>query len=294
MRWDGKNWLRWVRGIDWQDKLGGHLADRDGGRSHLLDPDFDGGALLGATLLFLEAGLREVEDQLGRVGRANPDSLGCGGIAKDLVLKRARDLQKGLPDGHPWKYGHVGRGAFDHRWCTVGAFHRSFVVYSLHAPRWRDALDVPARMARKLLPDVAAGKRTLLSVVDQAARTDLRLRIRLAKYFAWQLGYIADAHWQSVAHAAHAEFDRRHTARWAPVYDEAVEVLGIGYRPGWNGVKLAGLIAPLAMGLAVAAAGSGDEGYLYDEDGELRLTVGICAFVRCAVDAGDRPDLLAG
>lgn len=295
MDWDSKGWLRWVRGIDWQQRLAEHLRDENGAdRSNLLDPELDDGVLLGATLLLLEAALQEVGDQLTRVGQANRDSLGCGGIAKTLTLKRAQDLQKRLPDDEPWKYTAIGRGAFGHRWKTMGAFHRTFVLYSLHAPRWRHAFEAPARMVRRQLPDVAARKLSLQSVVDDAARADLRLRIRLARYFTWQLGYVADAHWASTAHEAHTEFQHQHTERYARLYDDAVERLGIVYNPGWSGTTLARLIEPLAAGMAISAASSGDEGCLYDEYGRLRLTEGIWAFIHRAVDVGDQVDLLAG
>ncbi len=295
MDWDGKGWLRWVRGIDWQQRLAGHFMDENGiDRPHLLDSELDDGVLLGATLLLLEAALQEVGDQLTRVGRANLDSLGCGGVAKNLILKRAQDLQRRLPDDEPWKYTHIGRGAFDFRWRLVGAFHRTFVLYSLHAPRWRHAFEAPARMVRRQLSGIAAGTVTLHSVVNEAARADLRLRVRLARYFTWQLGYVADAHWAPTAHEAHAEFQAQHIERYARLYDDAVEHLGIAYCPGWSGTTLACLIEPLAAGMAISAASSGDENCLYDEHGRLRLAEGIWAFIHRAVDVGDQVNLLTG
>ncbi|MFC5288966.1 hypothetical protein ACFPM7_18085 [Actinokineospora guangxiensis] len=274
----------------WWEKVAETLPRKDGVEA---GPPDDRGALRGAVELFLRAGVTEVEHQLDRTGRANKDCFGLGEISRERILKQARRVQAELRPGHDWGAIPIGRGAFNYRWPTMLDYNRSLVIYCLYAPRWRAALEQPARIFGKHLPEVAAGTMRLFALIDTAASVDVKLRIRFAKFQVFQLGLGIDGNWADIARAANVDFQLDHTRRWVDRYDEAVRLLGVRYRPGWSGLRLHGLIAPLAMGIGLSVSTGGGDQDRYDASGEHRLTEGIKAFAQRAIDPGDRVDLFA-
>lgn len=270
-------WLREITKVDWLKEFSGHI--------HVVEanPDVE-------ALLLLEAGLRQVEDQLIRSGRGDRDSFGLGKISREDVLVQALALRSNWFPEAPWTKINA-KGKFDWRWKSVHEYHACLVIYCTRAPRWTKLLDELARQALRGLQKVATNARRLFDLVEEIALADIRLRERMVKPYIFLLSLTMDSDWKAVASHAYREFSKGQTERWTPVYETGVALLGVKYRPGWTSAKLNALISALAASLAIEAACSGDESCKYDENNKLLLAEGIKALFYRAVDPGGRPDL---
>lgn len=271
--------------VDWPEAFAEHifkpsLADAKNGRR----------TAYVATMVLLEAGLREVEDQLAGLGRYPTEDLSYARITRKVVVNRAKRIAKTeLPESDR-KGFNIGEGAFKYRWRGLGGmadYFQCLVSYSLHAPRWREGFDHGARKALAELPKVTSGQETLADLITKIAKHDLRLRIRLAKYLLFQLSLTIDAKWKDMANEAHRQLLQNYADRWVPVYEEGIRQLHVTLRPGMTAKTLVAMISALIAGFAEHAAGAGDESYLYGEDSAALFAESVQSLIYAAIDPGD-------
>jgi hypothetical protein len=267
--------VRFNEEVDWPRALGEHIAK----------PSLATAGNI-ATMVLLEAGLREVEDQLAGRGRYPAEDLGWARITRRLVVKRAKRIaQTELTEPV-----NVGEGAFKYRWPGLGGMADYFmclVSYSLNAPRWRAAFESGPRRALAELPEVASGRKELADLITRIATHDLRVRIRLAKYWLFQLSLTIDARWKAMANKAHRQYLQNYADRWVPVYEEGLRQLRVRFRPGMTADKLDAMVSALIAGFAEHAAGTGDEVYLYGEDCATLFAEAVQSLIYAAIDPGD-------
>lgn len=178
--------------LDHPDVFGEHIS-----RPSLADPRTPRRSACVRTMVLLEGGLKEVDDQLcGRNSRSRDEFAGAR-LPRRIVVRRAGGIAAGLPDAT-----RVGEGAFRDRWPGSGGmadFFMCLVKYTCTAPRWSNFLDYGPRRALAELPEVRRGELDLTDLIAKIATHDLRMRGRLARYWLFQLSLTIDAKWQSVA-----------------------------------------------------------------------------------------------
>ncbi|HEV2779459.1 MAG TPA: hypothetical protein VGX25_08655 [Actinophytocola sp.] len=235
-------------------------------------------------MLFLEAGLREIDDQLAGRSRAWKDELAWARIPRTILVRRARRIageelrKRGL---------RVGEGGFRERWPEMANFLVCLVRYACTAPRWRAILDYGPRRALAALPRVRGGELALADLVTRIAKHDLRLRVRMAKGWLFQLSLAMDAKWKAVANKAYRELLEAYAERWMPVYDEGIRQLGAKLRPGLTSMRLSAMVSAQISGFAEHIAGTGDEAYLHGEDCVALFADSVQLLIYAAIDPGD-------
>lgn len=263
--------------VDWPEVFGDHIS-----RPSQADPRNPRRCVYIATMVFLEAGLKEIEDQLSGHSSRSRDELAGARLTRGIVLRRAAEIVAGLPhDGV-----HVGEGAFTDRWKGSGGMANYFmclVKYTCTAPRWGLFLDYGPRQALAELPKVRSGRLDLTDLVAKIAIHDLRMRIRLAKYWLFQLSLTIDAKWRAVAMTAYRDMLDAYSTRWVPVYQEGLRLLGVRFRPGVTAETLSAMVSAQTSGFAQHLAGAGDD---TKESRDLFVT-SVQALIYAALDPGD-------
>jgi hypothetical protein len=232
-------------------------------------------------MVLLEAGLKEIDDQLSGRNSRSRDELAGARLTRRIVVRRAGGIAAGLPDAT-----RVGEGAFRDRWPGSGGmadFFMCLVKYTCTAPRWSNFLDYGPRRALAELPEVRRGELDLTDLIAKIATHDLRMRSRLARYWLFQLSLTIDAKWQSVATNAYREMLDAYSTRWVPVYEEGLRLLDVRFRPGITARGLSLMVSALTSGFAQQVAGAGDD---TRENRDL-FVASVQALILAALDPGD-------
>lgn len=266
--------------VDWPEVFGDHIA-----RPSLADPHNPRRYVYESTMVFLEAGLREIDDQLTGRNQRSRDELAGARLTRDIVLRRAAAIAAEEPNCL-----HVGEGSFRDRWEGPGGMANYFtclIKYTCTAPRWSLFLDYGPRRALAELPRVHKGELELTDLIATIATHDLRMRIRLARYWLFQVSLTIDAKWRSVATKAYREVLDAYSTRWAPVYEEGLRLLGVRFRPGITPERLSTMVSAQTSGFALHIAGTGDD---TTENRDL-FVASVQALIYAALDPGDGCDI---
>jgi len=262
--------------VNWPEEFGEHIS-----RPSLADPRNPRRSTYLTTMVFLEGGLREVDDQLAGRSTRSRDELAGARLTRTIILHRAAAVARELPHKV-----HVGEGAFRDRWRGPGGmanFFMCLIKYTCTAPRWGLFLDYGPRRVMAELPRVHKGELDLSELITKIATHDLRMRIRLARYWLFQLSLTIDAKWQSVATKAYREMLDAYSARWVPVYEEGLRLLDVRFRPGITPKKLSMMVSAQTSGFAQHIAGAGDD---TRENRDL-FVASVQALIFAALDPGD-------
>ncbi|MEV6235452.1 hypothetical protein [Lentzea sp. NPDC051838] len=262
--------------VDWPEVFGEHIS-----RPSLADPRNPRRSVYVTTMVFLEGGLKEIEDQLAGRNSRSRDELAGARLTREIVLKRAAGVAAEVPCTIS-----VGEGAFKDRWDGPGGmanFFMCLIKYTCTAPRWGTFLDYGPRRALADLPKVRKGELDLGDLIAKIATHDLRMRIRLAKYWLFQLSLTIDAKWQNVATKAYREMLDAYSSRWVPVYEEGLRLLNVRFRPGVTARKLSMMVSAQTSGFAQHVAGAAED---TRENRDLFVT-SVQALIYAALDPGD-------
>ena len=266
--------------VDWPAVFCDHIS-----RPSLADPHNPRRSVYVSTMVFLEAGLREIDDQLSGRNRRSRDELAGARLTRAIVLRRAAEVAGELP-----RRVTTGEGAFCDRWPGRGGmanFFMCLVKYTCTAPRWGLFLDYGPRRVLAELPRVRAGELELTDLITKIATHDLRMRIRLARYWLFQLSLTIDAKWRSVATKAYREMLDAYSTRWAPVYEEGLRLLGVRFRPGITPQRLSAMVSAQTSGFAQHVAGAGDDA----RDSRDLFVASVLALIYASLDPGDGRDI---
>ncbi|MFS8095710.1 hypothetical protein LFM09_01100 [Lentzea alba] len=266
--------------VDWPQVFLGYIS-----RPSLADPHNPRRSVYVSTMVFLEGGLREIDDQLSGRNSRSRDELAGARLTRDIVLRRAREIAAEVPEEV-----HVGAGAFRDRWPGRGGMANFFMClmkYTCTAPRWGLFLDYGPRRALAELPMVQSGERELTDLIARIATHDLRMRTRLARYWLFQLSLTIDAKWRSVATKAYREMLEAYSTRWAPVYEEGLQLLGVKFRPGVTPSQLSSMVSALTSGFAQHIAGTGED----SRESRDQFVASVQALIFAALDPGDGDDI---
>jgi hypothetical protein len=269
--------------VNWPEIFAGHIA-----RPSLADPKNRWPYL--TTMLFVEAGLRELGDQLAGRSTHGREDLGWARITRDIIVDRAKRIASNELDERDRQGLRVGQGAFKYRWPGLGGmsdFLMCLIRYACTAPRWVLALDYGPQTAMTKLSAIMSGEMELADLIHRIATHDLRLRVRLAKYWLLQLALTMDVKWRSTANKACRELLDFYTDRWVPVYDEGLRRLGVAFRPGMSSKKLSLMVSAQISGFAVLIASTGDDSYLHGEDCMELFAESLQLIIYSMVDPGD-------
>jgi hypothetical protein len=269
--------------VNWPEIFAGHIR-----RPSLADPTNRGAYR--TTMLFVEAGLRELDDQLAGHSTHGREDLGWARITREIIVDRAKRVAASELDERDRQGLHVGEGAFKYRWPGLGGmsdFVMCLVRYACTAPRWVLALDYGPRTAMTKLPSVLSGELELAELITRIATHDLRLRVRLAKYWLLQLALTMDVKWKSIANKACRELLDFYTDRWVPVYDEALRRFDVSFRPDMSSKKLSLMVSAQISGFAVLIASTGDDSCLHGEDSMELFAESLQLLIYAMVDPGD-------
>lgn len=262
--------------VDWPEVFGEHIS-----RPSLADPRNPRRSAYAATMLFLEAALREIDDQLSGRSPRSRDELAGARLTRAIIVRRAATVATELPCTV-----RVGEGAFRDRWPGPGGmanFFMCLIKYTCTAPRWGLFLDYGPRRALAELPRVRKGELELTDLIAKIATHDLRMRIRLARYWLYQLSLTIDAKWRTVATTAYRDMLDAYSTRWAPVYEEGLHLLGVRFRPGITPKKLSAMVSAQTSGFAQHIAGTGDD----TRDNRDLFVASVQALIYAALDPGD-------
>jgi hypothetical protein len=235
--------VRFNEEVNWPAVFRGFIS-----RESLADPRNPRRHLFIATMLFVETGLQELDDQV--VGRSlvRRDRLTWAKITRTTVIGRTKRLYDALIKKPPEDVSEevlrevkIGEGAFKDRWDGQGAMANYFmcmVRYACAAPRWRRILDRGPQLAMDALPDVRHGRRSLAELIATIATHDLKLWVRLARCWLFPLLLTMDTTLKSVGHQAYCELLDAYSRRWVPVYERGLAQLGVRLRLGFDAVEL--------------------------------------------------------
>jgi hypothetical protein len=263
--------------VDWPELFRGYIS-----RPSQADPRNPRRCVYIATMVFLEAGLKEIEDQLSGRSKGSRDELAGARLTRPMVLRRAAEIAGKLP----YDNVHVGEGAFTDRWNGAGGMANYFmclVKYTCKAPRWGLFLNYGPRQALAALPKVRGGELDLTDLISKIAVHDLRMRMRFAKYWLFQLSLVIDEKWRAVAMTAYRELLDAYSTRWVPVYQEGLRLLGVRFRPGVTAETLSAMVSAQTSGFAQHLAGAGVD---TKESRDLFVT-SVQALIYAALDPGD-------
>jgi hypothetical protein len=137
------------------------------------------------------------------------------------------------------------------------------------------------------LPKVRSGTLTLAEFLEKVCVPDLKLRVRLANGWLFQLALTMDPRWRSVACKAHRELLEAYTARWVPVYEEGMRILGLSLRPNMNARELAIIVGAVVDGFAARIVGTGNEQSVNGEDNFALYATAVQCVILAVVDPGD-------
>lgn len=270
--------------VDWPDIFRECIS-----RPSLADPRNPRRSTYVTTMLFLEGGLREVDDQLAGRSTLSRDELAGARLTRQIVVKRALRVADELPAAD--RVGlRVGDGGFKDRWPGLGGtanFFMCLVKYTCTAPRWGVFLDYGPRKALAELPKVRAGDLDVADLIGKISAHDLRMRTRLARYWLFQLSLTIDTKWRAVATKAYRELLDAYSDRWTPVYEEGLRQLGARFRPGMTPKRLSATLSALTSGFAQHLAGTGDEYSVHGENGCALLAQAVQGQIYAALDLGD-------
>jgi hypothetical protein len=269
--------------VDWPKVFRGFIK-----RESLADPRNRKRSTFIATMLFVEAGLRELDDQL--VGRSpvRREGLTWARITRDIIVQRARRI---LPEVAV-RGVRVGEGGFKDRWPGLGGMSNFFmcmVRYVCANPRWRRILDGGPQRALAELPKVRAGGLSLAELVETIARRDLKIWARLARYWLFPLSLTMDARWKSVGSAAFGELLADYSGRWVPVYEQALRQFAVELRPDIEPARLSAMISAQLNGSAMVIAGKGRT----DDADIAQFVQAVQALIYASIDPGDGKDVPA-
>jgi hypothetical protein len=262
--------------VDWPELFRGYIS-----RPSLADPKNPQRSVYVTTMAFLEGGLREIDDQLSGRNSRSRDELAGARLTREIVLGRAADVLTELTEPAP-----IGEGAFRYRWVGNGGMANYFmclIKYTCAAPRWSLFLDYGPRRALAELPRVRDGQLELTDLIAKIATHDLRMRIRLARYWLFQLSLTIDAKWQAVATSAYRQMLDAYSARWAPVYEQGLHHLGVRFRPGVTPTSLSMMVSAQTAGFAQHIAATGDN---TTENRDL-FVASVQSLIYAALDPGD-------
>jgi transcriptional regulator with XRE-family HTH domain len=236
------------------------------------------------TLLFLEIGLKMVDEDLGE--RGGP-AFGWRQISRERVVKGAMKLAKERQSDIDWGGVRSGLGAFKHRWALMADYLQDLVTYALYSPRWREALDFARAELLDGLDDVATGKKKFSDLIVAVAKKDMALRLRFARYLVFQLTLTVDSAYGRVAQKAQAQFYEVYSQSWVETYNEALKKLGFNLRPGVSVEVLGRLFGCLAEGLTMIVTETGDDLLTKDENDRPLLAEGVMLMILGSIDTGD-------
>jgi hypothetical protein len=262
--------------VDWPVVFRGHIS-----RPSLADPRNPRRSAYVTTMVFLEGGLREIDDQLSGRSARGRDELAGARLTRQIVVRRAAQIAGELQEAV-----RVGEGAFKDRWRGNGGmadFFMCLIKYTCTAPRWSLFLDYGPRRALAELPKVCDGRLELTDLIAKIATHDLRMRIRLARYWLFQLSLTIDKKWQAVATSAYRQMLDAYARRWAPVYEQGLRLLGLRFRPGVTPDGLSRLVSAQTDGFAQHIAATGDN---TTANRDLFVT-SVQALIYAALDPGD-------
>jgi hypothetical protein len=262
--------------VDWPEVFGEHIS-----RPSLADPRNPRRSAYVRTMVFLEGGLKEIDDQLSGRNSRSRDELAGARLTRKIVVRRAAGVAAAVPGA-----ARAGEGAFRDRWPGSGGmanFFMCLIKYTCTAPRWSNFLDYGPRRALAELPKVREGELDLTDLIAKIAAHDLRMRSRLARYWLFQLSLTIDAKWQSVATKAYQEMLDAYSTRWIPVYEEGLRLLDVRFRPGITARKLSLMVCAQTSGFAQQVAGAGDD---TTENRDL-FVASVQALILAALDPGD-------
>lgn len=272
--------------VNWREVFGEFIA-----RPSLADPGNKERHVFMLTLLFTEAGMRELDDQI--TGRIELPRTGVGWerITRNAILDRAERLRPTLPDDQRIDEPAT-EGRFKDRWPLKGGmanFFMCMVLYACTEPKWRRVHDQAPQRTLAALPRVRSGELSLAEVIDDVGRRSLTMSVRLARCWLFPLMLTMDTHWKGVGHAAYRELLDNYTARWVPVYEKAIDELGVALRPDMDPVRLSKEVAAQIHGAAADLAGKGEV-----EEGDMeRFVHAVQALIYASLDTGDGKDMPA-
>lgn len=244
-----------------------------------------------ATMVFVEAGFRELDDQL--IGRSPTpkEGLTWASITRDTIVERAGRILPELSASDSRDVS-VGEGAFKYRWDGRGGMSKYFmcmVRYGCADPKWRRILDSGPQRALEALPNVSAGELSLAELIETIAKHDLKMWSRLARCWLFPLLLTMDTTWKEVGNAAFGELLCNYTERWIPVYTEAVRQFEVKLRPDVDPARLSGMVSAQMNGAAMAIAGKGRT----DEDDVAQFVQAVQVLIHGSIDPGDGKDVPA-
>jgi hypothetical protein len=272
--------VRFNEEVDWPGVFRGFIRQES-----LADPGNRRRSPFIVTMLFVEAGLRELDDQL--IGRSpvRKEGLTWARITRDVIVRRARRILAELPAAVR-RGARVGEGGFKHRWPDLGGMSNFFmcmVRYACTDPKWRRILGSGPQRALAALPRVRAGELSLAELIEIVARHDLRMWARLARCWLFPLLLTMDTTWAAVGRAAFGELLSDYSKRWVPVYEEGMRQFAAELRPDMSPALLSGMVSAQINGSAMAIAGRGRS-----DDGDIAQFVqAVQALIYAAVDPGD-------
>jgi transcriptional regulator with XRE-family HTH domain len=235
------------------------------------------------TLLFLEIGLKMVDEDLGE---GSGPGFGWRQISRERVVQGAMKLAKERQSDIDWGDVRSGLGAFKQRWALMADYLQDLVTYALYSPRWREALDFARAELLDGLEDVATGKKKFSDLIVAVAKKDMALRLRFARYLVFQLTLTVDSAYGRVAQKAQSQFYEVYSQSWVETYNEALKKLGFTLRPGVSVEVLGRLFGCLAEGLTVIVTQTGDDLLTKDENDNPLLAQGVMLMILGSIDTG--------
>lgn len=275
--------------VDWPSIFAEHID-----RPSLADPHNRHRSAYVATMLFLEAALRETHDQLSGLSKDGTDDLGWARISRRLVVRRARRLAAEKLAESDRQGLQLGEGGFRDRWPGWGGrsnFLACVVRYFCASPRWRSFFDFGARKARAELPEIGAVD--LPDLIQKIAIHDLHHRVRLSQWWLFQLSLTLNTKWRAVATKAYRELLEEYGRRWIPVYEEGLRRFRVSLRPDLSPAKLCAMISAQITGFATQIAGLGNEPRVLGEDAFALFAKSVQLLILAAIDTGDGRDVAA-
>jgi hypothetical protein len=266
--------------VDWPSIFRGFIK-----RDSLADPRNRRRKTFTSTMLFVEAGFRELDDQVTGRSPVRKDGLAWARITREIIVRRARRLLAELPP-EARRGVRIGEGGFKDRWPGLGGmsdFFMCMVRYACTDPRWRRMLDSGPKRALEALPAVRRGELSLAELITRIATQDLKLWVRLARCWLFPLLLTMDKNWKSVGHAAYGELLDSYAQRWVPVYENGLSQFRVTLRSDFDAVELSHTVSAHITGFAIRIAGRGRDDDLETE----RFARSVQALLYAAIDPGD-------
>lgn len=282
--WSTGPMVNFNEAVDWPAVFKGFIDDES-----LADPRNEQRSTFIATMLYVEAGFRELDDQL--VGRSPnwKEGLSWARITREIIVERAKRISTKLSEAD--RSGlRVGEGGFKYRWPRLGGmsnYSMCVVRYACVDPKWRRILGNGPQRALAALPKVRTGELSLAELIETIASHDLKMWARLSRCWLFPLLLTMDTTLRSVGNAAFCELLSHYTKQWSQVYEEAVRQFGVALRPDMSPALLSRMLSAQINGSAMAIAGKG----CGDEADVTQFVLAAQSLIYAAIDPGDEKDV---